>query len=237
MSPTEFIIESASGAFSRKIWLLDPPPGGTPDHIAVFLDGEFYVNRMNAPSIIHDLQCRGLIPRIACAFVSHVDGAARHRDLTCSSDYADFVARDVIQWMQQRYPMVSKAQHFIGGPSLGGLAAAFIALSYPQTFSRCLSQSGSFWWNNEWLTAQFHQWRHSQTKFWSSVGDQETASGVSHPPSGLRQEVTQIAACKRFAEALAARQNPVLHRLYSGGHEFGPWQDELPDALRWLFND
>ena len=183
MSPPKFIIVSASGAFSRRVWLLDPPSDGEPDHFVIFLDGEFYVNQMNAPAIIHDLQCRGHIPRIACAFVSHVDGAARHRDLTCCSDFADFVARDVIRWMHQRHPMVSNAENLIGGPSLGGLAAAYVALSYPQTFGRCLSQSGSFWWNNEWLTTQVHEGQHSQTKFWISVGDQETASGVSHAPS------------------------------------------------------
>lgn len=235
MSPSEYIVESASGAISKRVWLLDPP-SGDPDHIAVFLDGEFYVNRMNGPSIIHDLQCRGDIPRIACAFVSHVDGAARHRDLTCSSDYADFVAGELMQWMHQRHPTVSAADHFVGGASLSGLAAAFIALSYPQVFTRCLCHSGSFWWNDEWLTAQLQYMPNSQTRFWLSVGDQETATGVSHPPSGLRQEGSQIAACTRFAEALAARRNPVHHRIYSGGHDFGPWKDELPDALRWLFS-
>ena len=228
------MVESASGAFSRKVWILDPP-NGEPDHVAIFLDGEFYVNRMSAPSIIHDLQCRGDIPRLACAFVSHVDGAARHRDLTCSSDYAEFVACDLMQWMYRRHPMVPEADHLIGGASLGGLAAAFIALSHPQIFTRCLSQSGSFWWNDEWLTAQLHHMPDSQIRFWSSVGDQETAMGVSHPPSGLRQEVDQIAACARFAEGLKAKQTSVHHRLYCGGHEFGPWQDELSDALWWLF--
>lgn len=235
MNLPKFIVESASRDFSREVWVLDPPTG-SPQHIAVFLDGEFYVDRMNAPATIYDMQRCGDIPPLACAFVSHVDGAARHRDLTCSADYADFIASDLMDWMLQRNPGVSATDHFIGGASLGGLAAAFISLSNPQIFSRCLSHSGSFWWNDEWLTSQLENLPSSRVRFWSSVGDQETEAGVSHQPSGMRQEVAQIAACKRFAQALENMQILIHHRVYQGGHEFEPWQKELPDALRWLLS-
>jgi len=235
MRLAEYVVENASGDFSRTVWMLDPPSGSA-EHIAIFLDGEFYLNRMDASTIIRDLQRREEIPKLACAFVSHVDGAARHRDLTCSTNYADFISQDLMQWLHQRHVTVPTGDHFVGGTSLGGLAAAFIALSNPHIFTRCLSHSGSFWWNDEWLATQVPHMPKSQSRFWSSVGDQETATEVSHPPSNLRQTVSQIAACTRFAAALKAKQHIIHHRIYNGGHEFGPWQEELPNALRWLWS-
>ena len=235
MPLSEHHIDSSSGTFSRKVWVLDPP-NGEPEHIAIFLDGEYYVNHMDAPTSLHNLQSNEDIPRLACVFISYVDGAARHSDLTCSKDYSDFVVQDVIKWMTKRHPAISQSNLFIGGVSLSGLEASFIALNYPNVFKYCLTQSGSFWWNKEWLTSQLSQFPESDTRFWSSVGDLETDEGVSHPPTPLRQEVTQIAACTRFSDGLASRNIAVHHSLYKGGHDPKPWKDELPSALLWLFN-
>ncbi|MEJ0000578.1 MAG: alpha/beta hydrolase-fold protein [Verrucomicrobiota bacterium] len=40
----------------------------------------------------------------------------------------------------------------MAGISLSGLASAYLTLTRPTVFSHCLSHSGSFWWNDEWLT-------------------------------------------------------------------------------------
>lgn len=233
MNLHENVIQSRSGICFRNVWLLEPLED-QPTKLAVFLDGEFYVNRMEAPAIIHQLQQRGAIPSMACLFVSHIDGLARHQDLICNPAYTDFIALDVVDWVRQRYPTLAQDDHLIAGASLGGLAAAFTALIYPQVFSRCLSQSGSFWWHDEWLTSTLAPISSPASKFWLSVGDQETSSGISHPPTGLLQDVSQVEACEHFAKALKARHHPVHDRVYEGGHEFKPWQEELPEALQWL---
>lgn len=234
VTPEEHVVPGAGGDFSRKVWLLEPPHGHTATRLCLFLDGEYYVNQMAAASVIHGLQKDGAISPVTCIFVSHVDGAARHRDLTCSRDHAAFIASDVIRWIRDRQPKLAKGGHLIAGPSLGGLASAYTALLYPQVFARCLSHSGSFWWAEEWLTTQLRQMPHSRLHFWLSVGSQETGAGISHPPSGLRQEVSQIHACERFATALAGRDHHVHYRVYEGGHEMGQWREELPNALQWL---
>lgn len=229
---SQHTIESEAGHYVRKVWLLEPKAG--PEHIAIFLDGEFYVERMDAPDLIHDLQQKGTIPATACLFVSHVDGNHRHRELTCSREFADFIAGDLAAWMSHRFPGVQRREWLIAGTSLGGLQAAFIALTHPQLFSRCLSQSGSFWWQDEWLTNHLNELPESTSRCWLSVGDQETAFGLSHPPTGLRQEVGQITACERFAKALQERRHSVHYRVFQGRHGFEPWKAELPDALHWL---
>ncbi|SKA91867.1 enterochelin esterase [Prosthecobacter debontii] len=232
----EHVLTHASGTSTRKLWLLEPLTA-KPERVTLFLDGEFYVNRMETPQRLMEWQQQGIIPPTAVLFISHVDGAARHRDLTCSADFAAFIAEDVVDWLRDRLPGAPASDWLMAGPSLGGLQAAFIALKYPEVFSRCLSQSGSFWWHEEWLTQQVSMLPARDSRFWISVGNQESTAGVSHPPTGLRQEVTQIEACERFAAALDRQDHHVHFQMYEGGHALEPWAAELSEALCWLLAD
>lgn len=229
----EHIISSPSVGYSRKVWYL-PSVIDRPTTIGLFLDGEYYVNRMDAPTVVRDLEKRGEIPSMASVFVSHVDGAARHIDLTCNPRYTEYLVTDVLGWIRGRFPSLPMGGHFIGGTSLSGLAAAYVTLNHPEVFSRCLAHSGSFWWRREWLRSHLTDVPPSRSKFWLSVGSKEDQAGVAHPPSGLIQEVAQIPGCERFARALEEKGHQVRYRIYEGGHEIGPWKDEFPDALRWL---
>ena len=233
MQLEEHSIRSADGAYSRKVWLL-PAGGEKPRRLGVFLDGEFYVHRMDTPATMLRLQEDGAIPPMVCAFISQVNGEARHEDLTCNPRYAAFVAEEVVPWLRERDPSLEPDGHLVAGPSLGGLAAAYLALTRGDLFSQCLSHSGSFWWNEEWLKKELEQMPAGRGRFWISVGDKENAAGVSHPPTGLRQDVTQIAACERFATALGQKGYLTYYEMYPGDHDFKPWADELPRAVSWL---
>lgn len=230
---SEHLIPDISGDYSRKARLLESG-GASPVRMAVFLDAEFYLEGMNAGSIVERLIEEGTIPSLPVLFLSHLDPAARHRELTCDETFAAYVAGDIVAWMRHRYPTLAAGDHLIVGPSLGGLAATFITLRYPQVYSRCLSQSGSYWWNGEWLTHHPGEFPPSSSRFWISVGDRETVAGVTHAPGGLRQEVAQRDACERFIDALVRSGHEVEDSVYEGGHDFRCWAAELPAALAWL---
>ena len=51
------------------------------------------------------------------------------------------------------------------------------------------------------------------------MGSGETEAGLSHPPSGLRQGLTQVAGCLSAAAALRANGYRVSYREYDGGHD------------------
>ncbi|MEJ0000579.1 MAG: hypothetical protein WDO13_16315 [Verrucomicrobiota bacterium] len=68
--------------------------------MGVFLDGEFYLNKMDAPATLRELQRTRVIPPMTCAFVSHRDEVARHNDLTCNARFAEFIATDVVRWLR-----------------------------------------------------------------------------------------------------------------------------------------
>lgn len=216
MRMEEQIVSSASGEYTRRVWRLE---GAKDEPLCVFLDAEFYLDRMDVAAILPGLTSA------TCLFVSHVDGATRHPDYTCNPRYAEFIVNDVLGAFD------GKDGHLICGLSLSGLAAAHMALIYPEIFPRAICQSGSFWWNDEWLTANIPP---TQGKFWISVGDQETEAGISHPPTGLRQDVSQIDGARRVAEALREQGADVKFQPYSGGHDFTGWLKELPQAMMWI---
>lgn len=229
MTIEEQQITSADGEYTRTVWLASPI-ADEPHSLGVFLDGEFYLKRMASLSVIESLIASATVPPLTSVFVSHVDGVNRHADMTCNPRYARFIAEDVVNWARQRHPQIACGGHLLAGVSLSALAAAHAATLYPSVFSTCLCQSGSFWW----LADHEIELPATRAKFWLSVGDQETATDVSHPPTPLLQRVSQIDGVADAANRLRAAGGEVRHCVFSGGHAFEPWTEELPKALTWL---
>lgn len=203
------------GSKSRRLWVRK----GSGARVGIVLDAELYLDRMGAADRFFKSD-----PTVTWVFVSHIDAATRHRDFTCDPEYADFII-EILDLYD------TGGEHLVAGLSLSGLAAAFIALRHPDRFSSALCQSGSFWWEREWLTAQVSP---GKTRFWLSVGDREDGAGDVHAPTGLRQEISQRVGVERMASALTEAGHLVYYHLFEGGHELDPWRAELPAALTWL---
>lgn len=218
----EFLIES--GRYSRKAWVAGD---ANASRLCLFLDAELYIERVNALEVFQKLA----LPDTACLFLSNKDAAARHEDYTCNPEFSAFVTDSVMAWAEQRFPSLANDGHMICGLSLSGLAAAYLGLKAPEVFSKILSQSGSFWWNEEWFTANVVE---TSSRFWLSVGDQELEAGVTHPPTGLAQNVCQLDSVKRAADALWSHGAKLHLHTYFGGHDPKCWNAELQKALEWL---
>lgn len=232
MNLEEHTLTSSCSEYTRRVWYL--PAEDPPVRIGIFLDGEYYVNQMDAPAQLVALQREGVIAPMVCLFVSHVHNVARHNDYICNERYARFITNDLITWIQNRNKGLTAHDCLIGGLSLSGLQAAYTALVAPEIFSTTLCQSGSLWWNQEWLKDDLQNRSRIQGKFWISVGNRETESGISHPPTELFQEVDQITAVERFADALESQGGTVYYHLFEGRHDTKCWEAELSYALEWL---
>lgn len=229
MELEQYSLTSESGEYTREIWYA-PGPGDAAHPLCLFLDAELYLQSVDALPLIRELMSDGEMPPASLLFVSRVDGAARHHDYTCNDRYARFIAGDVVQWAGQRNAATQSDNNILCGISLSGLASAYITLRYPGVFSRCLSQSGSFWW----LWGKEIAFPRTTAKFWLSVGHEETVENVSHPPTGLYQEVSQITGVEQAVRLIESLGGTVKHHIYAGGHAIAPWQAELKPALRWL---
>jgi enterochelin esterase family protein len=196
------------------------------------LDGELYRDRVEAPAIVERLQQGGVAALTTFVYVSAEGGESRHRDFTCNAGYSSFLIDTLLPWIEQNVGRCER--YYIAGLSLSGLAAAFAVLSHPEVFAGALSQSPSAWWNDEWLLSAIDSRRVVPGRFWISVGDEEQESGVSHPPSGLYQAVTQLDSVQRLAARLEESRATVHLNIYHGGHDPQHWRAELPAALQWL---
>lgn len=73
-------------------------------------------------------------------------GDDRYDTLTCSDYFNHFVTNDLFNWIRKRYKITNlPSRNIIGGFSLGGLMAAFIALNNYDKFGKVICESGSFW--------------------------------------------------------------------------------------------
>jgi enterochelin esterase-like enzyme len=223
------VVKSACGRYERQVWFVPGRSDGRQE-LAVFLDGEFYLHDADCLPVLREGTTLGGVPSMSCVFVSFLDPEARHRDYTCNPQYARFIAEDVVRWARQRDERITRPDHLLCGISLSGLAAAYTALQHPKTFSSALCQSGSFWW----LADHAVSFPSTNARLWMSVGTEEVETGVAHPPTGLFQRVSQIEGVESAARAFASQGATVHYNLYSGGHSFSAWREELAPALRWL---
>jgi enterochelin esterase-like enzyme len=158
---------------------------------------------------------------------------ARHRDFVCNPDYAAFLAGPVVEAIRSIYPETGRI--VLAGLSLSGLAAAHVATRYPDVFPRVICQSPSLWWERGRFGDDLPPAAKPGQEFWICVGNRETEKDVSHAPSGLRQELTQIEGCERGAAALRAKGYGVSYRQYDGGHDPAGWREDLALALPWAW--
>jgi len=226
MNLDETTISDSAGGYTRKVWRSAADPQARRP-TCIFLDAELYLERVGALEVLSALQSAGRLSELNWVFVSHQDAAARHQDYTCNDAYARFIAEHLL-------PAGAAGGNYVCGLSLSGLASAHIALSYPRLFRGALCQSGSFWWAGERFIAIARELGPQLSRLWLSVGELETEEGVSHPPTGLRQELSQLKSVERAAQALAELGCTVRHRVFAGGHDPAQWQAELPEALAWL---
>jgi enterochelin esterase-like enzyme len=221
------ISDSVTG-YSRSIRLLRSP-ADQPQRLCLFLDGELYLQKMKIAPVLEDLNKRGALPPVTFAFFDHLNMKAREQDYTCNDKFGNFIGEKVIPWLQHEVSGLRPGHHLIGGLSLSGLASAWLALQYPGHFRYCLSQSGSFWWNNQFLAKSAAKRDPISTRFWLSVGNRETE--VDEPP-----EVSQIEGVKNAHRVLSSLGATVHYNEYDGGHDLKYWRAELEQALHWLLS-
>lgn len=166
------------------------------------------------------------IPPVVAAAVNGTN------DNPCSKEYADFLAAELVPWMQSTYHATnSPAQTVIGGSSLGALQSTCSAMNHPDVFGKVLSQSGSYWWKRtfgsrsmpddvtdaEWLTRQIAS---------------RPQVPVQFPGSGLMEaSEVQLEPNRRMRDALLAKGYAVKYREFNGNHNYINWRGGFADGI------
>jgi enterochelin esterase family protein len=215
----------------RLIWVRPPRDRSSAEQISIFLDGEFYRDQVGANSVIDSLQ--GDIADSWFVFVSMESVEARWLECPCYQPFARFVAEELLPWLSTQHQELRLVRkRTLIGLSYTGLAAAFVAKECPGIFQRVISQSGSFWWNDCWLSEQYRLSARVPTDFYLDVGTKEVAENVRHREDVL-QLVSQMEGVHRFRDVLRLKGHSVRYVEFDGGHDFTAWRQTLPEALRW----
>ena len=141
---------------------------------------------------------------------------------------------ELLSWARARYSFADDpARRIIGGTSLGGLTAAFIALRGDLVFGGVLSQSGAFNYaapsETEWegLARMVTAMPRRAIRFWLDVGSFEEG----RPALGDGRDPGMRVANERLRDALQAKGYEVRLRTFTGGHDFAYWPTTFPEGL------
>jgi enterochelin esterase-like enzyme len=211
---TEHELVSAALGTKRKIWIYTPasysPAVRGQYPLLIVMDGESYQTLVPTPTILDNLIARGAVPPLVAVFVDN-PAESRERDLNCNARWDEFLAAELVPWVQARYRVARDSRHHVvAGSSLGGLAAACAALRNPRVFGQVIAQSGSFYRAPkgelpEWVARHLASTRRLPIRFALSIGRFETADIPSRDPS-------MLTASRHLRDVLLARGYDVTLR-------------------------
>lgn len=211
----------------RAVWLQPSPERA--QLTCIFLDAEYYLTHLNAARTLVDLQSSGVLPTVTAAYVSAIDPKTRWVESFCNDDFAAFLGEELAPWIRQRANTDPDGITILVGLSLTGLSAAHAALRYPEVFPRVVCQSGSFWWNDNWLTSHVPS-SSNPIRMRVSVGAQETEENVDHG-DGLIQVTSQVESNRMARDAFAAAGHSVSYEEHPGGHDLASFAADLAPSL------
>jgi enterochelin esterase family protein len=232
MKETAHTFRSECLGNERTIWIreFDQPPTS----LAVFLDAELYLDRVGARAVVDALHTAGEIGSTLFVFVSTESVASRWVECECHPPFARLIDEELFPWLELAHPFVRAArERVIVGLSYTGLAAAYVALKAPRRFTKVVAQSGSFWWNDCWISGHVAAAEAKpEAEFYLDVGLRETQVNVRHKED-LLQVASQVEGVRSFRDALRGRGCNPRYVEFDGGHDFASWSLTLPGALRW----
>src|SRR5581483_4358745 len=127
-----------------------PDASSQPSSLLILFDRWVYAHVLPTCAMLDQLIAQGSIPPTLVVMVGHPNKDARLRELPCYPPFVDFLARELLPWIRQRFQVsFPPARTVAGGMSYGGVAAAYAGLRYPELFGNVLAQSGSLSWQPE----------------------------------------------------------------------------------------
>ncbi|HEY9282479.1 MAG TPA: glycoside hydrolase family 15 protein, partial [Pyrinomonadaceae bacterium] len=186
-------------------------------------DGMEYVNRARAVQIADRLIAEKRVAPFVIVFVNPAD---RMKEYWASDAFADFMATELVPWVDARYRTVgTRDARALLGASLGSTISYWTALRHPGKFARVGGQSSAFWIDDERVVA--------------ALARLEPARG--RPPFRFYLDAGRLespwAVSRRVRVMLRAKGYPVTYREFEAGHNWTAWRDQLAEALVALWQN
>jgi enterochelin esterase-like enzyme len=222
---TRHRVPSAAWDGHRNVIVHTPAGASGPLPAVLFHDGMAYFRVARTPDVHEALRERGEVDDALLVFVEPDD---RHLEYAFDERHTRFVLRELLPFLRERHDVGDEL--VLAGASLGGLAAALVALAAPDEgvgVRTVLTQSGAFLGSPEdprfhgvdhaWLSGELARRDVGALRWGSDVGTLEWLAEVNREVHGVLEE--------RAGEHVYAER--------SAGHNWRSWRDGLPDLLRF----
>ncbi|MGM9515098.1 enterochelin esterase [Roseateles sp. DB2] len=203
----------------------------------LLLDGQAWAGPLQLFPLLDRWTAQGLLPAADYLAVDARDPESRWQELGCQPRFWQALHEEL--WPQAR----RRARHdeadpcqppcLVAGQSLGGLAATYAVLHWPDRYRALLSQSGSFWWPD--LTQDSPQHARLIQQVQHGLGQGRRLHALFQ--YGERDPEDMQSLSRQMAAALQARmvsKAAVLVRQVRGGHDWVCWREALLSGLAEL---
>ncbi len=211
----------------RDVFIYLPPaydaPGCPRLPLLVFHDGNESLTRAPFTVPADTLYAQSPERSAVLAFVALPSQAVRIAQYTFQTagsrgdGYVTFLESELLPALTAAFRLCpSAADHGVAGASLGGLISSYAALKASGSFGFVGSQSGTYQWEGDALTARYHAASALPLRFYVDYGC---------PDDNCQPN-------QRFVAELKAKGYPVQDVPETGGqHEWPYWQRRLPGLL------
>jgi enterochelin esterase-like enzyme len=196
--------------------------------LLVLFDGFFYRNSIPTPTILDNLIYAGKLPPMVAVLIDN-PRESRVSELGYDPAFVEFLSKEVLPWIHEHWNVTHDPRKcIVGGLSMGGSEAAFVAMRHPESFGNVLSQSGSFADGNgtdvkwEWLSSQYQATPKLPLRFFIEEGLLEDVS---------REGPTGLVANRHFIAVLKSKGYPTTYEEVGGSHEPVHWRGALAKGL------
>ncbi len=149
--------------------------------------------------------------------------------------YEDYIIQEAIPYIDAHYPTIADREHrSIGGYSMGGFAALYVAFRNPDLFSKVGGHSPTLF-EDTYITSKIHAWMFPDEKAREARDPMRLAG--SQDLSGLSVYLdtgpadVNAAACGSLSQILAEQQVDVSYQLLPGAHGFAYCREHMPEYL------
>jgi enterochelin esterase-like enzyme len=234
---SEFSFESDMLHNQRSIWIYKPPnfEAGKSYPLLLIMDGESYTSLIPMPAILDNLIASKAILPVAAVLIGSGPGDARDKEMNCNRLWGQVLVKELLPWLRDKQDLrFADKDIVIVGDSLTGLAAACAAHDFPATFSKVITQSGSYYRapvdeEPEWLARHIAAEPPLPLRFHIEIGLLETAPIPNRDPS-------MLTANRHLRDVLLAKGNRVKYVEHFSGHEHLSWRATIGDALIEMLN-
>lgn len=225
---TRHVVHSKVLGNDRDVWTY-VPAGAAPQNLLVLFDAHAFVHDVPTPRILDNLVADGLLPPTAAVIVGNASPEARGEELPPNPKFAQFMAEELMPWVQQQGVGQMARHTVVAGSSYGGLVSSYLGLMHPEWFGHVLSMSGSYWWappgeQPGWMQRAWQALPAPlpNVRFYIDAGTFEQGRGGR---DGI------LETSRALGDILRARGVGVTQREFVSGHDYVQWQASVGCGL------